>query len=49
MSTTINKKPIQNFISRIANKDYANAQAALQDAVADKLKVKIRNYISQEK
>jgi uncharacterized membrane protein YqhA len=43
------KTSIQAFISKIANKDYSQAQAALQNIVTDKLKNKIRNYISQEK
>ena len=49
MTTTAEKKSITNFISKIANKDYSQAQTALQDAIADKLKTKIRSYISQEK
>jgi len=49
MSETIEKKSVQNFISKIANKDYSEAQTALQDAVAEKIKTKIRNYVSQEK
>lgn len=49
MSTTIEKKSVQNFISKITNKDFSAAQAALQDAVAEKIKTKIRSYISQEK
>lgn len=41
--TTINA-----LIGKIANKDYADAQQALQDAVEAKLKNKIRSYINQE-
>ena len=39
---------ITSFIGKIANKDYSDAQQALQDAVETKLKNKIRNYIGQE-
>lgn len=49
MSTTIEKKSVQSFISKIANKDYSAAQSALQDAVAEKIKTKVRSYITQEK
>lgn len=49
MIQTPEKKSVQSFISKIANKDYSAAQNALQDAVAEKIKTKIRNYVSQEK
>ena len=42
------QKTVQDFIVKIANKDYSEAKTALQDAVASKLKNKIRSYISQE-
>jgi hypothetical protein len=42
------QKAVTNFIGKIANKDYSEAQTALQDAVAEKLKNKIRSYITQE-
>jgi len=47
--STIEKKSVQSFISKIANKDYSEAQIALQNAVAEKIKTRVRNYISQEK
>jgi vacuolar-type H+-ATPase subunit F/Vma7 len=43
------KKSIQTFISKVANKDYAAAQVSLQNAIAEKIKSRVRNYISQEK
>ena len=49
MSDTTEKKSVQSFISKIANKDYSAAQSALQSAVAEKIKTKIRSYVSQEK
>jgi len=39
---------ITTFIGKIANKDYSEAQQALEAAVETKLKNKIRNYINQE-
>lgn len=39
---------ITNFIGKIANKDYSEAQQALEAAVEAKLKNKVRNYINQE-
>lgn len=46
--TTEEQKSIANFIGKIANKDYSEAEQALEQAVADKLKTKIRNYVNQE-
>lgn len=46
--TTDEQTTITNFIGKIANKDYSDAQQALQDAVEAKLKNKIRSYINQE-
>jgi hypothetical protein len=43
------QKTVQNFIAQVANKNYSAAQAALQNVVAEKIKNKIRNYISTEK
>jgi hypothetical protein len=42
------QKTIQNFIGKIANKDYSEAQQALQNAVEEKIKNKIRSCITQE-
>ena len=42
------QKTITSFIGKIANKDYSDAQQALQDAVEAKIKNKIRSYINQE-
>ena len=42
------QKSITNFIGKIANKDYSEAQQALEAAVEAKLKNKIRTYINQE-
>ena len=42
------QKTITNFIGKIANKDYSEAQQALEAAVEEKLKNKIRGYINQE-
>ncbi len=46
--TTQEQNTITNFIGKIANKDYSEAQQALQDAVEAKIKNKIRSYINQE-
>lgn len=46
--TTEEQKAVTAFIGKIANKDYSDAQQALQDAVEAKLKNKIRNYVNQE-
>jgi|694.fasta_scaffold145375_3 hypothetical protein len=46
--TTEEQTTITNFIGKLANKDYSEAQQALEDAVAAKLKNKIRNYVNQE-
>ena len=42
------QKSVTNFIGKIANKDYSEAQQALEAAVETKLKNKIRNYVNQE-
>lgn len=42
------QKTITNFIGKIANKDYSDAQQALESAIEAKLKNKIRNYVNQE-
>jgi hypothetical protein len=47
--TTEEQNTITGFIGKIANKDYSEAQQALEAAVAEKLKTKIRSYIEQEK
>jgi hypothetical protein len=47
--TTEEQNTITNFIGKIANKDYSDAQQALENAVAAKLKTKIKTYIEQEK
>jgi hypothetical protein len=44
---TQEKQTIQSFISSIVNKDYAQAKINLQNAVAEKLKTKIRAHISK--
>lgn len=46
--TTEEQKSITNFIGKIANKDYSEAQQALEAAVAEKLKSKIRSYVNKE-
>ena len=46
--TTEEQNTITNFIGKIANKDYSEAQQSLQDAVEAKLKNKIRSYVNQE-
>ena len=46
--TTEEQNTITNFIGKIANKDYSEAQQALEAAVETKLKNKIRNYVNQE-
>lgn len=43
------QKATQNFISQLANKNYSQAKAALQNVVAEKIKNKVKNYINQEK
>jgi hypothetical protein len=40
------KKSIQQFIGNIANKDYSSAQSTLEQVVAEKIKNKVRNHIS---
>ena len=40
------KKSIQQFISSIANKQYASAQTDLQQVVAEKIKNKVRNCVN---
>ena len=42
------QQTITGFIGKIANKDYSEAQQALEAAVAEKIKNKIRNYVNQE-
>jgi len=39
---------INNFIGKLANKDYSEAQQALEAAVETKLKNRIRNFVNQE-
>jgi len=46
--TTEEQNTITNFIGKLANKDYSEAQQALEVAVETKLKNKIRNYVNQE-
>ena len=46
--TTEEQQTITGFIGKIANKDYSEAQQALEAAVEAKLKNKIRNYVNQE-
>jgi hypothetical protein len=41
------KASIQTFIGSIVNKDYAQAKVNLQNAVAEKLKTKIRTHLSK--
>jgi hypothetical protein len=43
------KKALQNFIAQIAKKEFSSANAALQTVVAEKIKNKVRNYLSREK
>ena len=43
------QKTVENLISKIADKNYSEAQQALQAAVEAKLKTKIRDYVAQEK
>jgi len=43
------QKTITDFIGKIANKDYSEAQNSLENVVAAKLKNKIRTYVEQEK
>lgn len=46
--TTEEQKTITNFIGKLANKDYSEAQQALEAAVEAKIKNKIRSYVNQE-
>jgi len=39
---------INSFIGKLANKDYSEAQQALEAAVETKLKNRIRNFVNQE-
>ena len=43
------KKSVQQFISNIANKDYATAQNSLQQTVAEKIKNKVRDHVNNTK
>jgi len=43
---TQEKKAIQEFLTHISVKDYAKAEKAMQNAVEEKLKTKIRSEIS---
>jgi len=40
------KKAIQEFLTHMSVKDYAKAEKAMQNAVEEKLKTKIRSEIS---
>lgn len=42
------QKTVTEFIGKIANKDYSEAQRALQGAIETKLKNKIRAYVNSE-
>ena len=42
------QQTITGFIGKIANKDYSEAQQALEAAVEVKIKNKIRSYVNQE-
>lgn len=44
-----NKKDIKRFISNIANKEYSEANASLQQMVENKIKIKIKNALSPKK
>jgi hypothetical protein len=44
---TNEQKTVQTFINSIVNKDYAQAKVNLQNAVAEKLKTKIRTHINK--
>jgi hypothetical protein len=44
---TQEQKTVQSFINSLVNKDYAQAKVNLQNAVAEKLKTKIRAHISK--
>ena len=41
------KKTVHTFIGSIVNKDYAQAKVNLQNAVAEKLKSKIRTHLNK--
>jgi hypothetical protein len=49
MSDPQEKKAVQSFIAKIAEKDYSAAKQALQNAIAEKIKSRVRTCISQEK
>jgi len=42
------QQTITSFIGKITNKDYSEAQQALEAAVEAKIKNKIRSYVNQE-
>lgn len=46
--TTQEKHNIQKLVGELANKNYSSAQAALQSAVTEKIKNKIRDYVSKK-
>jgi hypothetical protein len=41
------QKTVKSFINSIVTKDYAQAKVNLQNAVAEKLKTKIRAHINK--
>ena len=43
------EKDIKQFIARIADKNYSRANQSLQKTIENKLKVKIKNALTQEK
>jgi hypothetical protein len=43
------EKDIKQFIARIADKNYSGANQSLQKTIENKLKVKIKNALTQEK
>lgn len=46
--TTQEKQNIQKLVGELANKNYSGAQTALQDTVTEKIKNKIRDYVSKK-
>jgi hypothetical protein len=47
--TTEEQKSIEALIGKLADKNYSSAKDSLQDAVAEKIKIKIRSFLEQEK
>jgi hypothetical protein len=46
--TKTEKTKIQEFVGKLTDKDYSSANKALTDLVAEKLKNRVRNCLSEQ-